>query len=1175
MDNELVEGCCDLVSNDAPDELTDSCELDCCRGPDNIYNTTGDDACKDLDQDDCCRSTMEAEAKPIGDCCGTGTCADTVETSGLFCANQKESCTDNCCQNEVILNSGCCNDKSVDHYGDEAESDLKETELCQDGCCKRRDECLDNFEKAPENICCSAKQTVEDCCDRSITESKSDCGMECFDECGSDKASTFVKCCSGSSTSNITGDKHTILRFRPSKGKAAPKTCECDDECVGRLAKALCQMECESFSQDSCKHHQSVASHYSSFIQSKQEVLWRCICSVASQLGMSTCCASSESSGGSGNSYSFLYPPRTSCYSRKSRSRLTSRSTDSINKCAVKCNLDSSTKENYEAKVQNRKVESLRDVEAALETEKLTVSIRGMTCSSCESKAYLALQKSLGVSNVSVSYLYSRGTLEYNSSLTSPAKICAEVGHITGFKLAVLRSDESQFYCVSRRRPVGDQAGISALVGELWKIEYDPKVTSARQKIASLGLEVKDIIPNEEVREEGGNQILGFKIDQDVKSYLLQFLGALGLTIPILVLSWGSFDDSNSTVRSSIMLGLATCIQVICARKIYWSVFLTLRNGYSLDSDCLVALSTSISYLYSLAIFISHRLGELKDEDEIYEAPSLLISLVLFGKLISTVIRLVASRQLSFTSYQPTKFLLAGSSENYISSSLLQYDDEVVLNRGERAVTDGIITSGFAEFDESHITGESLPVYKKKGNEVLAGAEMISESQVIFRVTRLVPENSVSNVKVLVNSVSSFRMRQSGLVEKVATLLIPIMIGVTCLVFVIWMLVDTQGTRKWSSSKAAAHAITFAIATLAVSCPCALVLAIPLVLSAGVAVGKEEYGILLKSAIPVDNAHRIKHVVFDKTGTLTSDKLEVNYAWFNESTDLPVRNLVELVVLGNHHPISRAVASYLTKFNQDVRREVVELGEIEQVIGSGMITTISSPTTEKQVTLVCGKPSFVGIAQHDQRIKSVLSKGSSLFCAGVRGGPILAIFGITSTIRANSSQVIEALKHRGLKVHVLSGDSSAAVSTVCSMLGITDFLAEASPEDKLHYVTSVKEDSAGVLFCGDGANDSIALAEADIGLAMTSEGITLAAADSCILNGDIAGVLRLFDVSRQIYIRIILAIVWALVYNFFAVLVASGAFVSFTIGPAWSGVSELISLAPVVGIALSTKLARP
>ncbi|KAK9311484.1 E1-E2 ATPase-domain-containing protein [Lipomyces starkeyi] len=1122
--------------NEGPDDGCCGGGGKCCGEDKAEFSNSDDGICGDDDQ--CCKGDGN-------ECCGdNGDCSDNKDE----CSSDK----DECCKgdgNECCGDNGDCSDNK-----DECSSD--KDECCKgDGneCCDGAGSCCAEDQKDRVDVNGRQDHTVheKEQLQRSVATMNC-CGSGDDDQsmCSSSDAEKLETCCVPGVDAPI---KHKVLRFRRTKGKTKDEDC-CDEQCVTRLAKALCENECHGEIGEVCATHESVANHYSTFLDDKREILWRCICSLMRQLEMpQICCRDNGNRSSNGQRLSFLNPRSATAIS-------TSRGGRNLN---LGHDLHHMAKE-ASYNVSGSCIAPDDDPEKSLVPEKLSISVMGMNCASCEKKLARSSDRIIGVTSASSSFLVGKAQIEYYPTITSPKQICAELQRTTGFKVSVLRTDDDAFYFISRRPCAGD--GAEMLPDNTWKVVYDPVTITAREKMTALGLEVCDILPTFLSDEEVTSMIFGVTIDKETRKLCGYFLVALVLTIPILVLSWGSFKTSTDLARSIVCLVLATVIQVACARKIYVSVYYTLTYGYDLDSDCLVALSTSVAYLYSVIIFALHRRGSLLNDDEIFESSSLLLTLVLFGKLITTFIRRVAADQVKFDVFQPTTMKLKQFGIEAIPASLLQYGDRIVLDAGDQAVTDGIVVSGQGEFEESHINGESLPILKKRGQEVLAGANLVSGS-VVFRATRLVPENSVSNIKLLVNSVTSFRTRTSDIVDVVAKYLTPVMLCIAGAVFMIWTLVGTQ-VRHQDAGEAISTAITYAIATLAVACPCALVLVIPLVFSMGVAAGKSSYGVLLKSAEPTIIAGKIKHVVFDKTGTLTTDQLRVQHCWFNEATDYPVRDIIRAIVSESKHPISRSVSTYLNKLGDTL----AIVGEVENVVGSGMMTTYKANNGES-ITILCGKPSFVGIPPTHTRVSQLHDSGFTLFCVGIKNGPILAILGITATIRDDCRPVLDALRARGITVHVLSGDTLPAVEMLCHDLGITNYVAETSPEGKNEYIESLKAAGSKVLFCGDGANDAIALAQADIGLSMTKEGITLAAADACVLNSEVSGVINLLDLSKQINYRVIVSVTWACVYNLFAVLIVSGAFVKVRIGPAWAGVSEVISITPVFFVALSMKWA--
>ncbi|KAJ8098302.1 hypothetical protein POJ06DRAFT_148789 [Lipomyces tetrasporus] len=1173
------EGCsrpCRRVA--CSEENNDSCGSDdrCCEGDDDCFKKVQDEDCE----------------RCGGPCCGGEEC-DVGKKDGCY-DPRNESCKDDkCCkegQNDDCEGCGdascddgdCCGDKR-DRCSDSGDKRRADGECCQErqddvcegegACCKGPDEKRHAYRNdvAP----CPVDET--DQIQHSSVPIKC-CGSDDDDQslCSPSDTEKLVSCCLPEMDAPV---KHKVLRFRPTRGKKKDN-CSCDEQCVDRLAQALCEKECHMDTGAICPSHESVAKHYSSFVVDKRETLWRCICTVMEHLEMSASCCRENSGLATGQHYSFLYPRSVTTTAPSPQHHKLSRLHWHRHGSAQQAHSEQHGgsrhrsknhkhgKGQHHMKTEASHLSSSRyfgrhdDPERALVPEQVSISVKGMTCSSCEKKVTHSLDKVVGVTSSTVSFLFEKAQIEYYPTITSPKQICAVLERMTGFKTSVLYTDRDAFYFISRKVCAAD--GVEMLSNDSWKVEYDPATCGARERMTTLGLEISDIVPASYSVETATRKIFGLTIDNETKQLCSSFLVALVLTIPILVLSWGSFNKSMDLMRAIVCLVLATIIQLACGRKIYILVYYTIAHGYDLDSDCLVALSTSIAYLYSLIVFALHRHGILLDEEEIYETSSLLLTFVLFGKLVTALIRRAAAEQVKFDGFQPTTVRLQQYENEMTPASLLQYGDRVVLDAGNQAATDGIIVSGRGEFEESHINGESIPILKKQGQEVLAGANLVSGS-VVFRATRLVPENSVSNIKLLVNSVTSFRTRSSDIVELVAKYLIPVMIGVTCVVFIIWTLVGTQ-VRHQKAGTAISVAITYAIGTLAVSCPCAMVLVTPLVLSMGVAEGRHSYGVLLKSANPTAVASKVKHVVFDKTGTLTTDQLSVQYCFFNEETQYPLRDIIRAIVHENRHPISRAVSTYLRKFGDTM----ATVGEIENVVGSGMATTYK-PENGESVTILCGKPSFLGLPRTDSRVARLHNSGLTLFCVGVQNGPILTIMGLTSTLREDCRPVLDALRSRGMTVHMLSGDTRPAVERLCRDLDISHYAAEMSPEGKNEYIEALKSDGSKVLFCGDGANDAIALAQADIGLSMTKEGITLAAADACVLNNEVSGVIKLLDLSKRINHRVIVGVAWACVYNLFAVLIVAGAFVRVRIGPAWAGVSEVISIVPVFIIALSMK----
>ncbi|KAK9457942.1 E1-E2 ATPase-domain-containing protein [Dipodascopsis uninucleata] len=1093
-------------------------QSECCDEPDDACCNEPDDACCDEEGTEACCATV------VDNCCTGEVNNSRLREQQSYCSTVKNNCRHGKKARGRSKNHDGCNASEVDIKHDILVDSLEKLECC-----------------VADTDATLTLTNRSNCCQ--VSRNSSIASIPLND----------VTCCDASGSLV----NHKLLKLKPRHRKRRV-SCLCDSKCVDKVAKALCEKE--GHKDEVCLAHKTIAHHYSDFLSESREILWGCMCSILNQLDLSISCCDTKRKGRYTSNCSPLYPCCSTSAERSHRKAVLKSAvvTISSEKCCP------SDKKYGIGDEESKVLSSARevDIENIPAPEKLSLSIKGMTCSSCEKKALKALDGIMGVTDATVSYLFSKGQVKYFSNLTTPRHICLELERKTGFKVSVSRTDENSFYILSKKQCSGEV--FEQVESGVWKIPYDPRKSSAREKMYSLGLDISDIIPNLKVSDSNENlRFVGFSVSKEARDLLIRFCLGLLFTIPILVFSWGHFSADITTARSSICLVFGTIVQYVGGYKIYRSALNTIKHRHDLDSDCLVALSTMVAYIYSVTLFGLHRRGLLLDESEIFEASSLLLIMVVFGKAITACIKTVAAESMKFDVYQPDTMCLKQFGEEIIPASLLAYNDHIVLKVGDVAVTDGVILSGAAEFDESHISGESTPVLKRRGANVLTGAALLSGS-VTYRATNVVQDNSVTNIRLMLNSMMSFRTSSSDAVDLVAKYLTPVMLMLSCIAFIIWVVIGLK-VRSQSIAFSVADALTYAIGMLAVSCPCALVLVIPLVSSLGIAEGKKRKGILLKSAKPVNIAKNIKHIVFDKTGTLTTDKLRVKSAYLYDHPELNVRSLIVSMISENRHPVAKAVLEYLFDKSNETMGINLKFDKIEDVVGSGIYCMYQGKE------ILAGKPKFVGLKIEDPLIAPLYRSGLALFCVKERYGATLAVIGVSSTLRDGCREVLDQIRTRKIEIHVLSGDTKISVNMLCNDLGITNYMAEVSPEGKCYYIQNLKEDGK-VMFCGDGANDTIALAEADIGFSVNKEGLALVAADACLLNDDLRGVLEFLNLCRNMNYRINIGIIWCCIYNLFAVLIVSGAFVHIRIGPDWAGISEIISILPIFFIALSIKL---
>ena len=458
------------------------------------------------------------------------------------------------------------------------------------------------------------------------------------------------------------------------------------------------------------------------------------------------------------------------------------------------------------------------------------------------------------------------------------------------------------------------------------------------------------------------------------------------------------------------------------------------------------------------------------------------------------------------------------------------------------------------------ISGEATLIYKTPGMSVTAGSQNHSGA-ILVQLTRLPSQNTLRVICALVDEAKTSKPKVEEIADRVAGYLIPLILGITVVVFITWTAIGTAG-RHQSSTTACINAMTFAISTLIVSCPCAIGLAVPIVvlIAGGVAA---RYGPTFKAAEAIDIARKVNHVIFDKTGTLTQGELFVTR---EEYLDDP-KSLASMVLgltSSSKHPVSAGVAAHLR--GMDVDPSHVE--NVVSIPGCGLEALWNGSCVR------AGNPHCLGL----EELPVVSSPGLTMFCVSVDGA-LAAIFGLQDQMRPDALATVNELKKRSIIVSLISGDNYSAVQTIATQLGIptSNVRSQCTPAEKQTYVKEqLLRPNSTVLFCGDGTNDAAALAQASIGMHI-NEGSDIAqsAADVLLMRPFLKGILTLIDLSNAFHRRVVFNFVCSFLYNVFAILLAAGAFPrGVRIPPQFAGLGELISVLPVILVAMQLRYMR-
>ncbi|KAI1084657.1 copper-translocating P-t [Whalleya microplaca] len=1128
VDEKCQDECC------ADDDVA-SCQDDCC-GPEESKASNASDCCKSVDRtDDCCAP----QADNVGDGCKATCCATSAEviqsdSKDACCAPPavaEDSCKDNCCAPPTATEDSCKDSCCAPPVEDD--------DNCEDACCA-----APNLAASDPNEpdCCKGKSSP--CCDASCLERLA------RRSCENDKLSSSSQC-SGKNEDGKPCSKHT----RTTRERYAAKL-----EALGCICRALLAL-----GQESCcapKEQSSVTKRRSSG---------------KARASVDSCCAATTTSTRTCNK-STVKKRR----SKDSCSRPTSKLVDDADSCAGGdcCDEKKVSKATDAVKAISHDTATIVDLERGTTgSEHVIFSVSGMTCTGCETKLSRSLAVVPGIKNLKTSLVLSRAEFDINLATTSPTEVMKHLERTTEFKCERITNQGSFIDIIPPGNPQefieqDYPVGVSEMTlvdKNIVRVAFDAKIIGARDllthgfgKETPLKLAPLQVDPTVEVGSRHVRHV-GY----------MTILSAI-LTIPVLVLAWAPLPE-HEIAYGSASLALATIIQVVIAGPFYPKCFKALIFSRVIEMDLLIVLSTTTAYVFSVVAFGYLVSGHPLSTGEFFETSTLLVTLIMVGRYVGALARQKAVESISVRSLQtPTATLVGDDGETEIDARLLQYGDQFKVAPESRVPTDGTVVSGESEVDESMITGESRPVEKRVKSTVVAGS-VNGSGALVVRLTRLPGENTISNIALMVDEAKLSKPKMQDLADKVASYFVPVVLCLTAITFVIWIAIGVA-VRKQSGSEAVVNAITYAITVLIVSCPCAIGLAVPMVvvISSGVAADK---GIIFKSAESIEMAYKTSHVVFDKTGTLTQGKLTVAVEdWAAGGRDESTASLLLGLVGSNKHPVSTAVASHL-------KRDLfaaTDLKDVKNVVGKGVQGV--SPSGH---ILRAGNSRWLGLSSAP-RVSTILANGYTAFCFTINGS-LAAAFGLEDSLRPDAVATVSKLQGRGITVSLISGDDDGAVRSTAARLNIPDghVRSRCSPSDKKTYIQDLLATTAVpaklgkkakppvVIFVGDGTNDAVALAQATIGIHI-NEGTDVAqsAADVVLMRPNLLGIVTAIDTSEAAVHRIIFNFGWSFVYNLFAILLAAGAFVNARIPPEFAGLGEIVSVLPVIAAAVLLRWSR-
>lgn len=597
----------------------------------------------------------------------------------------------------------------------------------------------------------------------------------------------------------------------------------------------------------------------------------------------------------------------------------------------------------------------------------------------------------------------------------------------------------------------------------------------------------------------------------------------------------------HSTWSGVVQLVLASVVQFYCGSPFYQGAKSFFKTK-SADMNVLIALGTSVAYLYSLYLFISGESGFY------FEGSSAVICFVLIGEYLKSSAKRKASDELEILAKllpAQARLIKDFKEEQWIAVDKIQKGDKCLVIGGEKIPLDGIILSGKAEVSSAHLNGEEAPKTLEVGEEVIGGS-LVLNGEILIRASKDSNEFFVYEMLDLLELAQSQKPPIGALADKIASIFVPSVVLLSLVCFVVWL----------ASGQSLGFALSIAACVLVISCPCALGLAVPLaIVCASMRAKKAE--ILIKSPEIYEKAKKIKTIVFDKTGTLTKGEIVVQ-EFKILSTDYSkdfILGLIYAMQSNNPHPIAKAILN----FAKDSTTISLESKNYE--IGKGVQARLNNTNyflgSLEWVESLCARQ-----LQEIPRENCIALGGEE---------EILALFYLQDSIKTNARATIEALKMRGVESVILSGDNEASVAKVAKELGITQFFASVNPQQKAETITHLAQNGA-VCFVGDGINDALALKEASFGISFTqATELAQEVGDVLLLKEDLWGIVEVFDVANATLTNIRQNLFFAYIYNIVLIPVAAGVlypYFGIVLQPHYAGAAMAASSLSVVTNAL-------
>jgi len=732
--------------------------------------------------------------------------------------------------------------------------------------------------------------------------------------------------------------------------------------------------------------------------------------------------------------------------------------------------------------------------------KKLIIPISGMHCVSCAQKIESTLKKLDGVVNANVNFATEKATVEFDENVINENEINNAIEQL-GYKV-----------------------------------------------IKEIDHEAKEFVDKEREKRE-----------KEIRNLKTLFILSSILSIPIFILSFPEWFKIAFPYQNIILLILATPVQFLVGYRFYKGAFFALK-AKTASMDTLIAVGTSTAYFYSVLVTLTPTFGNYV----YFDTSAIIITFVILGRWLEAITKGKTSEAIKkLIGLQPkTAIVIRNGKEIEIPIKEVVVGDIVVVKPGQKIPVDGIVVEGFSSVDESMITGESIPVEKKKGDTVIGGT-VNKHGSFKFKATKVGRDTVLSQIIKLVEEAQGSKAPIQRLADKVSGYFVPTVILIAILSFSLWY---------FALGQSFIFSLSIFIAVLIIACPCALGLATPTAIMVGTGKAAEN-GILIKNAEALENIHKLTTIVFDKTGTLTKGKPSVTDILADKLDKKEILKYAAIAEKKSEHPLAEAI---INKAKEE-KLKIPDPEFFEAIPGHGILAKYDGKT------ILFGNRNLmkkykIKVEELEEKISTLENEGKTVMILALNK-KIIGLIAVADTLKEFSKEAVQKLHEMGKEVIMITGDNKRTANAIAKQLGIDYVLAEVLPEEKEKEIEKLQKKGKIVAMVGDGINDAPALAKADIGIAIgAGTDIALEAGQVVLIKNDLRDVVTAIDLSNYTIKKIKQNLFWAFFYNSVGIPIAAGLlypFTGFLLNPMIAAIAMAFSSVSVVSNSLLMKRYKP